>query len=103
MNAAFGDMTSNTSYVRGKYIDYSPPSINSLFNLQPPQVCAFVDYRQEKKFIDEDMVQVTLDLFCRPEAAWVIERGLALPLKTIEFRQTLRVRTLFFVQTRGCI
>lgn len=66
VNMAFGDVNSYTSYVQGKYIDYSPYTINSLFNLQSPSVCALMNYRQEHKVINEKMAQVMLDLFCRP-------------------------------------
>lgn len=39
-----------------------------------------------------------LDLFCRPDAAWVIECGLALRLKTAEFHQIPRAWASYFVQ-----
>lgn len=57
-----------------------------------------MNYRQEHKVINEDMAQVMLDLFCRPEAAWVIECGLARRLKTTEFRQIHRAWASYFVQ-----
>lgn len=81
-NAALSVVNSYTSYVRGKYIDYSPSTINSLFNFQYLSMCALLNYRKDHKVINEEITQVMLDLFCRPEAAWVIERGLALCLKT---------------------
>lgn len=96
---AFGPSDSYTSYVWGKYIDYSPFSINALFNLKPPLVCALVNYRQEHKVINNEMAQVMLDLFCKPDAVWVIECGLTLRLKTVEFRQVPRAWASYFVQT----
>ncbi|KAI5406273.1 hypothetical protein KIW84_052858 [Lathyrus oleraceus] len=48
-NTTFGKESTYTSYVRGKYIDYSPSVINSLFNLQHPPVCALSNYRHEHK------------------------------------------------------
>lgn len=70
-NVAFGDLNSYIAYVRGRYIDYFPSSINTLFNLQPHPVFALMNYRQEHKVINEDMAHVMLNLFCRPKAAWV--------------------------------
>ncbi|KAI5419518.1 hypothetical protein KIW84_043622 [Lathyrus oleraceus] len=98
-NAAFDEVRTYTSYVRGKYIDYSPSAINSLFNFQHPYVCALVNYRHEHKVINEEMAQVMLDTFCRPWAKWVVERGLALRLKTAEFHQIPRAWASFFMQT----
>lgn len=71
MNKVFGASDYDTSYVRGKYIDYSPSTINVLFKVQPPPVCALVNYRQEHKVINEEMTRVILDLFCKSDAAWV--------------------------------
>lgn len=84
-NAVFGEVNSYTSYVWGKYIDYSPSAINSIFNLQPPHVCALMSYRHEHKVISKEIAQVMLDTFCRTEVKWVIERYLALRLKIAEF------------------
>lgn len=98
-NATFGAMNLYTSYVRGKYIDYSPFTLNSLFNLQSPPACALLNYRREHKVINEEISQVMLDLFSRPEAMWVIESGLTLRLKTAEFRRIPRAWASFFVQT----
>lgn len=85
--------------MRGKYIDYSPSTINSIFYLQPHSMCAIMNYRQKHKVIDEEMAKVMLDVFCRPKVVWVIERGLALRLKTAEFCQIPRAWASFFVQT----
>lgn len=63
VNAAFGAVNSYTSYVRGKYIDHSPSTINSLFNLQSPPVCALLNYRREHKVINKEMTQVMLHIF----------------------------------------
>lgn len=98
-NVAFGEVNSYTSYVWGKYIDYSPFSITSLFNLQPPFVCALMNYRHEHKIINEEMTHVMLDTFCRPGAEWVIELGLTLRLKIAKFRQILRAYASFFMQS----
>ncbi|KAI5440689.1 hypothetical protein KIW84_010242 [Lathyrus oleraceus] len=45
------------------------------------------------------MAQEMLDAFCRPEDEWVIERGLMLRLRTVEFLQISRAWASFFVQT----
>lgn len=83
--------------MRGKYIDYSPSTIN--FILQSPLECAIMNYRQEHKVINEEMSQLILNTFCRPEVMWVIERGLTLRLKTAKFLQISRTWSSFFVQT----
>lgn len=44
-----------------------------------------------------------LDIFCRPEAAWVIEHGLALRIKISEFYQTLDAGLIFRSNFRGRI
>ncbi|KAI5444642.1 hypothetical protein KIW84_013061 [Lathyrus oleraceus] len=77
-NVAFSDVDSYTSYIRGKYIDYSSSAINSLLNFQPLPVCALKTYRYEHHVINEAMAQEILGVFCRPEAEWVIERGIAM-------------------------
>lgn len=56
-NAAFSEVGAYTSYVRGKYIDYSTSVIYSLFNLQSPHVCALRTYRNENQVINEAMAQ----------------------------------------------
>lgn len=98
VNATFGASDSYTSYVPGKYIDYYHSTINTLFNFQPPPVCALVNYRQEHKVINEETTKVILDLFCRPDAVSVVEHGLGLRLKTFEFCQIPRARASYFVQ-----
>lgn len=77
--------------MQGKYIDYSLSTINSIFNLQPPLMCAIMNYIQEHTVIDKEMTHVMLDTFCRPEAVWVIEHGLTLRLKSAKFCQISRV------------
>ncbi|KAI5445144.1 hypothetical protein KIW84_013412 [Lathyrus oleraceus] len=54
-NAAFGVVNSYTSYVPGKYIEYSPFTINFLFNLQSPPVYALLNYRREHRVINDEM------------------------------------------------
>lgn len=85
--------------MRGKDIDYSANAINHLLNFQPPPVCALKTYRNEQCVINEAIFQEMLDALCRPEIQWVIECGLALRLKIIEFRPSPRAWASFFVQT----
>lgn len=84
-NVEFSKVGTYTSYVRGKYVNYSPSSINSLFNLQPPPVYALRTYRNEHKFINEAMAQEMIEAFCRPWEECMVGCGLALRLKIAEF------------------
>ncbi|KAI5407040.1 hypothetical protein KIW84_053339 [Lathyrus oleraceus] len=77
-NATFIKVATYISYVRGKYVNYSVNAINSLFNLQPPHVCALKTYRNEQQVIKESMAQEMIEAFCRPGAEWVVEHGLVL-------------------------
>lgn len=52
-NADFGAHGTYQSYVWGKYIDYSPTTINLLFDLESPYVCTLRNYRQEYKVMTE--------------------------------------------------
>lgn len=65
-NATFGEVGIYTSYVQGKYINYSPSAINSLFNFQPSHACALRNYIHEHKLINEETTQVMIETFCRP-------------------------------------
>lgn len=98
-NDDFSDVGSYTSYVQGKYIDYSASVINSILNLQPPPVCALMTYRNEHHVINKTMTQEMLDALCRPGAKWLIKCGLAMRLRTTEILQTPRAYASFFVQT----
>lgn len=60
-------MGTYTSYVQGKYVDYSPSAFNSLFNLQPPHVCALRNYRNKHKVINTEIPQEIIEAFSRPE------------------------------------
>lgn len=71
-NATFSEVGTYTSYVQGKYVDYSPSAINFLFNLQPTFVCALRSYKNEHKVINEGMAQEMIEAFCRPELKWVV-------------------------------
>lgn len=54
-NVEFSKVGTYTSYVRGKYVDYFASVINSIFNLQPPPVCALRTYRNGHRVINEAM------------------------------------------------
>lgn len=95
-NAAFSDVGSYTSNVRGKQIDNSASAINFILNLQPLPVCALRTYRNEHCVINETMVQEMLNALCRHGVEWVILDGLALRLRTSKFCQIPRAWASFF-------
>lgn len=84
-NATFSKVATYISYVRGKHVSYFVNAINSLFNLQPPHVCALRTYRNEQRVINEAMVQEMTEAFCRPGEEWVVECGLAPQLNFTKF------------------
>lgn len=98
-NVAFSDVGCYTSYMWGKYIDYSSSAIKSILNLHPHPVCALRTYRNEHHVINETITQEMLDVFCRPRAEWMNECGLVVHLRITEFCQIPRAWASFFVKT----
>lgn len=58
-----------------------------------------MNYKHEHKVINEEMDQVMLETFYQTMAEWVMERGLALRLKTAKLCQISRAWASFLMQT----
>lgn len=70
-NAAFSSENSYTSYVKGKYVDFSYYyKFSSLSST--PEACIISVYRDKHHHIKDTMGKYVLDAFCKPMVEWVM-------------------------------
>ena len=74
-NARVSD-TPFQSFVRGKYIDFSPDALNAWLNVQAPEECWVEKLRRERFAITEDTFDEIITTMCRPGSTWKKSRML---------------------------